>query len=164
MEVTFRHSSLFRGRKNVLRFSSPGRGTTQLCCAVLSTPQCFDLMLQTIHQFHNRFSQSRRRCSRYLLDAAHAGVASSPEVGCGEALGLERGLVTDSQISSSLAASAPERGRLNNPEAAWCFEWSKLNTTNQARHIPDICNLGKLLICRCVIFHNRRRFTGKWIC
>ena len=95
----------------------------------------------------------------------HAGAASRSEVGCGEALGLERGLVTDSQISSSLAASGPERGRLNNPEAAWCFEWSKLNPPNlgseQARHIPDICNLGELLICRCVIFHNRRRFTGK---
>ena len=69
-------------------------------------------------------------------------MASSSEVGCGEALGLERGLVTDSQISSSLAASGPERGRLNNPEAAWCFEWSKLNTTNlgseQARHLTFV--------------------------
>ena len=62
--------------------------------------------------------------------------------GCDVGLGLEQGTIQDNQISSSLKTSDPGKGRLNNPSSAWCFEWSKLDSSSQVSSLilQDIVN------------------------
>ena len=46
---------------------------------------------------------------------------SSPLPGCLQPLGLSSGLLPDSSLTSSLAASLPHHARLHHPSSAWCF-------------------------------------------
>ena len=54
-------------------------------------------------------------------------ITVSPSHSCGQDLGLQSGLILDSQISSSLPDSNPHNGRLNHPLSAWCFLYSKVH-------------------------------------
>ena len=49
--------------------------------------------------------------------------------GCDESLGLANNEISAGQISSSLDLSRPDQARLNNRDSAWCFQWSKLNSS-----------------------------------
>ena len=54
--------------------------------------------------------------------------------GCEERLGLASGHISAQQISSSVPGSHPDQARLDNPHSAWCFQWSKVNSSS-AKHI-----------------------------
>ena len=73
--------------------------------------------------------------------------------GCDVGLGLEQGTIQDNQISSSLKTSDPGQGRLNNPSSAWCFEWSKLDSSSQVSSLilQDIVNLLYFVNLLCLV-------------
>ena len=59
------------------------------------------------------------------LFAAQLSLSSSGS-GCDAPLGLQSGLITDDQLSSSLHDSNPEHARLHHPVSAWCFLYSSV--------------------------------------
>ena len=48
---------------------------------------------------------------------------------CSSPLGLEDYSIPDLQISSSLPLSRPNNARLNNPNSAWCFNYTEVKLT-----------------------------------
>ena len=58
--------------------------------------------------------------------------------GCSAPLGLQSGLIPDSALTSSLAASSPEHARLHHPASAWCFLYSEVKSRGRGDVLLEI--------------------------
>ena len=59
---------------------------------------------------------------------------------CSSPLGLEDRTIPNLQISSSLPLSQPSNARLNNPDSAWCFNYTEVSFSPSS-----FSKLGKIL-------------------
>ena len=65
-----------------------------------------------------------------VLLISTSGLASF-SAACDGPLGLQSGQIADHQISSSVANSHPEDGRLNHNSSAWCFLYSEVQRSGE---------------------------------
>lgn len=83
--------------------------------------------------FFPPFSDVCRKVDYNNILGCHTQSCSSP-------LGLEDRTIPNLQISSSLPLSQPSNARLNNPDSAWCFNYTEVSFSPSS-----FSKLGKIL-------------------